>query len=105
MDTTSSPNARLCFTEARGIDSLQNRIDRGATLYGTTAANKNPHAVALGRMTSPAKAESSAKNAKKVADRRGAETANAIEPGTAQVLDRPAPPRFSWPLIGIGCRQ
>lgn len=65
MDTTSSPNARLSFTEARGIDTLQNRCARGATLYGTTAANKNPHAVALGKMTSPEKAASSAKNGEK----------------------------------------
>lgn len=58
-------SGRLSFSEARGLDSLQNRVARGSTLYGTTAANKNPHAVALGKMTSPAKAESSAKNGEK----------------------------------------
>ena len=64
MDT-SRPTARLSFADARSIDSLQNRVDRGASLYGTRPENKNPHAVALGKMTSPAKAESSAKNGEK----------------------------------------
>lgn len=59
------PIARLSFTEARGIDSLQNRVARGSTLYGTQAQNVNPHAQALGRMTSPEKAAAAQKNGEK----------------------------------------
>lgn len=56
------PSARLSFTQARDLDSLQNRVDRGASLYGTRPENKNPHAVALGEMSSPAKAAAAQKN-------------------------------------------
>lgn len=59
------PSARLSFTDVRGIETLQNRCDRGASLYGTTAANKNPHAVALGKMSSPEKAAAAQANGEK----------------------------------------
>ena len=58
------PNARLSFYDLRQADTLMNRVDRGQERYGTRA-NKNPHAVALGEMTSPAKKASSAANGEK----------------------------------------
>ena len=50
------------------MDHLQNRIARGCNRYGTTGetlANKNPHAVALGQMTSPAKKAAAQANGEK----------------------------------------
>lgn len=59
------PSARLSFADARDVDTLQNRIARGSSLYGTHAQNKNPHAVALGQMTSPDKAAAAQANGEK----------------------------------------
>lgn len=43
---------------------MQNRITRGLNRYGT-AENSNPHAVALGQMTSTAKKAAAQKNGEK----------------------------------------
>lgn len=61
---SNQPSARLSFHEARQFDTLQNRVARGASRYGTVE-NKNPHAVALGEMSSPAKAAAAQKNGEK----------------------------------------
>jgi len=58
------PSARLSLTEARYVDTLRNRIERGELRYGTVE-NKNPHAVALGKLTSPEKAAAAQKNGEK----------------------------------------
>ncbi len=50
----NKPSAGFC--DARQADTLQNRIERGASLYGSSPThheNKNPHAVALGELSSP----------------------------------------------------
>ncbi len=49
---------------ARQAETLQNRIDRGTNAYGTRD-NKNPHAVALGEMSSPEKAAAAQANGEK----------------------------------------
>ena len=59
------PSARLSFNELRDVETLENRIARGENRYGTGRENKNPHAVALGKMSSPEKAAAAQINGEK----------------------------------------
>jgi hypothetical protein len=63
MDT-NKPSARFPFSQVRDCETMQNRITRGLNRYGT-AENSNPHAVALGQMTSTAKKAAAQKNGEK----------------------------------------
>lgn len=64
MRVDPKPSARLSLCEGRQLETLENRVARGEDRYGTRA-NKNPHAVALGHMTSPAKAAAAQANGDK----------------------------------------